>query len=433
MDKIQYGYGSPRWTGEIADCTLPLTFDTYSNCSFGCVYCFSQYQRGLGAAKDAYFAKKVKAVDPEKIKRIFSGEDTNSQFYQYIKTKRPIQWGGLSDQFDGFERKYGVTYEILKYLREIEYPICFSTKSAWVFSDPKYQELFKGADNWNMKFSIITLDENDAKKIEVGVASPRERLEAMRIYNTLSKGGTTLRLRPFIVGVSDKTYLDLIRAAHEAGASAVTTEFFCLEMRSINRAKEHYDVISECAGFDIVEFYRRYSNSSGYLRLNRKIKEQYVLKMKELCHELGMRFYVSDAHFKETCDNCSCCALPPNWDYSRGNFSAALQIAKKCGEVRWSDIEGDMYYLNFPYEKARGFNRVSMENQAKFSGMTMKDYLRYLWNAPQRGQSPYKLFERVLVPSGTDENGDIIYKYNESVTFEPCLEIPRDEINALRV
>lgn len=433
MDKIQYGYGSPRWTGEIADCTLPLTFDTYSNCSFGCVYCFSQYQRGLGAAKDAYFAKKVKAVDPEKIKRIFSGEDTNSQFYQYIKTKRPIQWGGLSDQFDGFERKYGVTYEILKYLREIEYPICFSTKSAWVFSDPKYQELFKGADNWNMKFSIITLDENDAKKIEVGVASPRERLEAMRIYNTLSKGGTTLRLRPFIVGVSDKTYLDLIRAAHEAGASAVTTEFFCLETRSINRAKEHYDVISECAGFDIVEFYRRYSNSSGYLRLNRKIKEQYVLKMKELCHELGMRFYVSDAHFKETCDNCSCCALPPNWDYSRGNFSAALQIAKKCGEVRWSDIEGDMYYLNFPYEKARGFNRVSMENQAKFSGMTMKDYLRYLWNAPQRGQSPYKLFERVLVPSGTDENGDIIYKYNESVTFEPCLEIPRDEINALRV
>lgn len=110
-----------------------------------------------------------------------------------------------------------------------------------------------------------------------------------------------------------------------------------------------------------------------------------------------------------------------------------MQIAKKCGEVRWSDIEGDMYYLNFPYEKARGFNRVSMENQAKFSGVTMKDYLRYLWNAPQRGQSPYKLFERVLVPSGTDENGDIIYKYNESVTFEPCLEIPRDEINALRV
>ena len=432
-EKVKYGYGSPRWTGEIADCTLPLTFDTYSNCSFGCVYCFSQYQRGIGEAKDAYLAKEVKAVNPEKVKKIFSGEDKSSQFYPYIKTRRPIQWGGLSDQFDMFEKKYGVTYEILKYLREINYPISFSTKSAWVFKDPKYQELFKGADNWNMKFSIITLDENDAAKIEQGVASPRERLEAMRIYNSLSNGGSTLRLRPFIVGVSDKTYLDLIRAAKDAGASAVTTEFFCLEMRSINQAKEHYDVISECAGFDIVDFYRKYSVGTGYLRLNRKIKEKYIKNMQELCHSLGMRFYVSDAHFKECCDNCSCCALPKEWDYSRGNFSAALQIAKKTGSVRWGDIEKDMYFLEFPYDDAQGFNTISTENKAKFRGMTMKDYLHYLWNNPKRGQSPYKLFERVLMPDGLDDNGDIIYKYNEGVTFEKCGKQTIEQVRKTRV
>lgn len=430
---IKQTYGSPRWTGEIADCTLPLTFDTYSNCSFGCVYCFSQYQRGIGGAKEDYFAKKVTSVNPDKIKKIFSGEDKNSQFYKYIKTRRPIQWGGLSDQFDGFEKKYGVTYEILKYLREINYPICFSTKSAWVFHDEKYRQLFKGADNWNVKFSIITLDEEDARKIEVGVPSPQERLKAMAEYNKLSKGGTTLRLRPFIVGVTDKTYLDLIKAAHEAGATAVTTEFFCLEMRSSKIAKDHYQVISDCAGFDIVDFYRRYSNGSGYLRLNRKIKEKYIAKMQELCHSLGMRFYVSDAHFKETCDNCCCCALPPEWDYSRGNFSAALQIAKKTGQVRWSDIEKDMYFLEFPWDRAQGFNCNSSENRAKFKGCTMKDYLHYLWNSPQRGQSPYKLFEKVLKPDGYDENGDIIYKYNKEVTFEPCLNKDISEIITARV
>lgn len=418
--EIKHDYQSPRWTGEIADCTLPLTFDTYSNCSFGCVYCFSQYQRGVGGSKLSYFNKQVRSVNPEKIKRLFSGEDKENQFYEYIKTRRPIQYGGLSDQFDGFEKQYGVTYEILKYLREINYPICFSTKSAWVFHDEKYQELFKGADNWNVKFSIVTLDENDAKKIEIGVPSPQKRLDAMREYNKLSKGGTTLRLRPFIVGVSDKTYLDLIRAAADAGASAVTTEFFCLEMRSIHLAKEHYQIISDCAGFDIVDFYRKHSNGSGYLRLNRKIKEKYIYNMKDLCHKLNMRFYVSDAHFKECCDNCSCCGLPVEYDYSRGNFSAALQIAKKTGEVHWSDIEKDMYFLNFEWSKAQGYNCNSSENRAKYSGMTMKDYLHYLWNNPKAGQSPYKLFERVLIPNGIDENNDIIYKYNESVTFEPC-------------
>lgn len=411
-------YSSPRWTGEIADCSLPVTFDTYSNCAFGCVYCFSQYQRGLGGCADDYLNKRVKAVNVEKVKKLFAGELPNSQFWAYIKDRRPIQYGGLSDQFDGFERQYGKTYEILKYLKEINYPICFSTKSAWVFNDPKYQELFRGADNWNMKFSIITLDAEDAKVIEAGVPSPQERLEAMRIYNSLSKGGTTLRLRPFIIGVSDKTYLDLIRAAHEAGASAVSTEFFCLEMRSVNLAREHYKAISERCGFDIVEFYRKYSTGSGYLRLNRKIKEQYVRNMKALCDELGMRFYVSDAHFKECSNNACCCALPPNWEYSRGHFSAALQHAKRTGKVQWKDIEGDMYFLEFPMVRAEGFNLNTSENRAHYSGMTMKDYLRYLWNAPKRGQSPYRLFEKVLIPNGYDEDGNIIYYYNKSVTFQ---------------
>lgn len=415
---IKYGYNSPRWTGEITDCSLPVTFDTYSNCSFGCVYCFSQYRRGIGGGKEGYFSKNCIAVDPEEIKKLFGGQDTESQFWQYIKDKRPIQYGGLSDQFDGYERKYGVTYEILKYLREINYPICFSTKAAWVFHDPKYQELFRGADNWNMKFSIITLDEQDAKRIEVGVPSPRERLAAMAEYNKLSKGGTTLRLRPFIVGVSDKTYLDLIRAAKDAGATAVTTEFFCLDIRSTKFAKEHYKVISDCCGFDIVEFYKKYSMGSGYVRLNRRVKEKYIAKMQDLCNELGLRFYVSDSHFKECSNNGCCCALPPDWEYSRGNFSAALQIAKRKGSVRWSDIEGDMYFLEFPFNKAQGFNLSSSENRAKLNGLSMKGYLHYLWNSPKRTQSPYKIFERVLMPDGYDENGDIIYRYNQEVTFQ---------------
>lgn len=354
----------------------------------------------------------------EKVKKIFTGE-IESQFWPYLRDRRPIQFGGLSDQFDNFERKYGKTYELLKFLREINYPICFSTKGTWVFFDERYRELFKGADNWNVKFSIITLDENDARKIEVGVPSPQERLEAMHEYTTLNKGGATLRLRPFIIGVSDKTYIDLIERSAEAGATAVTTEFFCLEMRSINKAKEHYQVISECCGFDVVDFYRKHSGGSGYLRLNRKIKQPYVEKMQNLTHDLGMRFYVSDAHFKECSDNCCCCALNSDWQYSRGHFGAALQVAKRQGSVRWSDIEKDMYFLEFPWERADGFNTFSSEAKAMFGGMTMKDYLHYLWNNPKRGQSPYKAFAGVLVPDGYDENKDIIYRYNTAVTHEP--------------
>lgn len=417
MEKIKNNYISPRWTGEITDCTMPMTFDTYSNCSFGCVYCFSQYQRGIGGSKEDYYHKIVKSVNIDKIKDMFLHPD-NSQFGEYIKQRKVFQWGGLSDQFDEFERKYRVTLELLKFFKEINYPICFSTKSDWVFFDDRYRKVFEGQDNWNVKFSIITLNEEYARKIEQGVSSPAQRLKAMKEYSKLNKGGVTLRLRPFIIGVSSKDYEDLIVAAHDNGADALTTEFFCLEMRSVNLAKEHYNIISDCCGFDIVDFYKKHSRGSGYLRLNRKVKEKYVKRMKALCEKLGMRFYVSDAHFKELCDNGCCCGLPPDWNYSRGNFSYALQLCRRNGVVHWSEIETDMSFLErVPFGRATGYNANSSEKRAKFYDASMKDYLHYIWNNPKAGQSPWKMFEGVMKPDGIDENGDVIYVFDETKTF----------------
>jgi hypothetical protein len=110
-----------------------------------------------------------------------------------------------------------------------------------------------------------------------------------------------------------------------------------------------------------------------------------------------------------------------------------LQIAKKCGKVYWKDIEGDMYFLDFQYNSAEGFNTNSSENRAKYRDMTMKDYLHYLWNNPKMGQSPYKIFEKVLVPDGYDEDHNIIYKYNGDVTFEPMRGLQREEVLKTRM
>ena len=124
---IIHDYSSPRWTAEYPDCSMPMTFDTYSNCSFGCIYCFSQFQRGIGSAKGKYLRKEVHAVSVDRIKKIFLEPD-DSQFGNYIKARKVMQWGGLSDQFDEFERRYGVTLELLKFFREIDYPIEIKTR-----------------------------------------------------------------------------------------------------------------------------------------------------------------------------------------------------------------------------------------------------------------------------------------------------------------
>ena len=412
-------YQSPRWTAEIADCSMPMTFDTYSNCSFGCMYCFSQYQRGIGGAKEAYLKKEVHPVNVKRIKAMFTDPDKHAgQFAEYIKQRRVMQWGGLSDQFDGFERKYGQTLELLKFFKEIDYPLCFSTKSTWWTQDERYMELVRGQKNWNFKFSIITLDENKARIIERGVPTPLQRLDAIERIANADAGGATLRLRPFIIGVSTPSYLDLIREAGNRGASALSTEFFCVEQRS-QTLREFMPTLSDLCGFDVMAFYKKYSVAQGYLRLNRKIKAPFIHNMRDLCKEVGMRFYVSDAHFKELCCNGSCCGLPADWDYSKGQFCEALQIAKQKGVVYYSDIRKDIEELHSGYDwgKATGFNANSSEKRAQFYGMSMADYMRWLWNNPQAGQSPYKLFEGVLQPVGKDGEGNIIYKYNTARTF----------------
>lgn len=410
-------YASPRWSNEIADCSMPMTFDTYSNCSYKCMYCFSQFQRANGAFGQHYLKNEVKAVNVNKVKDIFLHPE-KYQFYEYIKQRKVMQWGGLSDQFDDNERKYGKTLELLRFFREIDYPLCFSTKATWWLDDSRYTELFKDNPKWNVKFSIITLDEKKARIIEAGVDSPQKRLEAINKFAQLNSGGATLRLRPFIIGITTPTYLDLIKQAHQAGATAMSTEFFCVEQRSnLLKSKMHY--FNELCGFDLMAFYKKYSVGTGYLRLNRKVKKPFIENMKNLCDELGMRFYVSDAHFKEMCHNGCCCGLPENWNYSRGQWCNALIIAKKNGKVKYSDVKNDIEKLlgSFKWDRAEGFNTNSAEMRAKFWNMTMADYMRWLWNNPNTGQSPYKLFEGILKPLEKDENGDLVYYYNQKRTI----------------
>lgn len=411
-EKLEF-YQSPRWSAEIADCSMPMTFDQYSNCTFGCLYCFSQYQRALGKSKVGYLLKRIRHVDVEKVKRIFLKPEA-SQFGQYVKERRTMQWGGLSDPFDPVEHKLGIGLELLKFFKEIDYPICFSTKATWWAEDKRYVDLFRGQKNWNVKVSIITLDARKALAMEVGVPPPLKRIEAIKAIANFGGGGATLRLRPFIIGITDPTHIELIKKSAEAGATAISTEFFCLENRS-PALKRNMKIFDELCGFNVLNFYKKYSYAHGYLRLNRNIKRKFVDEMQQACRDSGIRFYVSDAHFKERCDNGSCCGLPPEFNYSRGQFTEALMICKRDGIVKWSDLEPWLQYAKqIPFCGAAGFNTNSTDRRAQFYQNNMYDYLRHLWNDPNAGQSPYKMFEGIMKPEKLDEAGNVVYIYDKN-------------------
>lgn len=240
MEKLKQNYTSPRWSMEIPDCSMPMSMDTYSRCSYNCLYCFSFFQKSH--TTKGYLTGQPRSVNPEKVIALFENAAVNNtaaanktdvQFFKYIQDRRIMQWGGLADEFDEYERRNGVTLELLRYFDKIDYPLSFSTKAAWWTEDSRYMELFaRHTHNWHVKISIITADPEKARKIERGVPSPQERLAAIKRLADIGIH-VTLRLRPFIIGCSED-YPTLIRAAKEAGADSVTTEFFCMDSQTGN-------------------------------------------------------------------------------------------------------------------------------------------------------------------------------------------------------
>ncbi len=409
-------YQSPRWSTELLDCGVPMSLDQYSRCGYNCIYCFSQYQKAI-SAKETYFSDEIQAIDLRKLKRIFLGEGTgqDAQFTEFTQKRMTLQWGGLADPFCTIEKSLGVGLEVLRFLKEIDYPITFSTKGTWWTKDSRYSELFEGQKNWNVKVSIITLDEEKRAFVEQRCPSSRHRLKAIERVAGWECGGATLRLRPFLIGVTNPTHKKLIQAAADHGATALSTEFFCAEIRS-TMLRDRLIALSRMVGFDIMAFYQKYSCGTGYLRLNRNVKRDFVDEMESACREAGMRFFISDAHFKERSDGSCCCGVErkDGWKYSRGTFAEALQIAKRKGTVRWREICRHLQYAKkIPFRLAQGFNTRNSLYRAKFWDFTMYDWVRWTWNHPNMQNSPYHLFEGILVAEGVDEQENVVYKYNK--------------------
>jgi hypothetical protein len=240
---------------------------------------------------------------------------------------------------------------------------------------------------------------------------------------------TIWRMRPFIIGLTSLDYEEQLKIAHEIGIKAISTEFFCLELRSMNVAKEKYDMISKVVGFDIVQFYKNISTTAGYLRLNRDIKEPYYKRMKELCDQYGISMHVSDAHGKEYTASGSCCGLPDNINgkpcltrYSEAQFTNALKIARMKGEVTWDDIAlEDTWMKGLHTQKAPGLNTGNNHKREQKCQMDLLTYMRNAWNNPKDANSPYRYFKCILKPVRLDANQNIIYKYNSYEDSNPKL------------
>jgi DNA repair photolyase len=435
---IECEYTSPRISGEVYECALPLTFDQYSRCSYECVYCFAQFQKQINAGSKkgevalSQYDKPITCVDPEAIKRVWLSLDriasqggALAMIRNLIQRHAPVHWGGLADPFDGTEERYRVGLELIRFWRSLNYPVVFSTKSDLFTRDPWREALDHG--NFRFQQSIITPDQKKADIVDQGCPTVDARFAAMRVLTKEMGLVVTLRLRPIIPGVvSPAECMALVKRARECGATGISTEFFCMEGRGLNN-RWRYAKMSEVAGFDLYEYYRRQSpKQSGYLRLNPEVKRAYFEPMAAFAKKHKMRFAISDLHFKYLNTCVGCCAVysdgetatPAEGDQTkpwlnRGTLTWAIQQARDNGEVRRCEVDQWLNWASSPMNSAvQGFcnNPVA---RSKRRNQSVADVLREQWNDPNNAHSPVKYTYGLLEPAGMDDNGDVIYRYRK--------------------
>lgn len=139
----------------------------YVGCTHACKYCYARF-----------------------IKRFTKHAETWGEFIDIKECEKPINlkkirgksvfMSSVTDCYNSYEKKYGITRKILEQLVNANCQITISTKSTLILRDI---ELLKKISNLKVAFSINTLDETFRADMDNG-SSIKDRLHAIeKLYN----------------------------------------------------------------------------------------------------------------------------------------------------------------------------------------------------------------------------------------------------------
>lgn len=152
---------------------LPYHWDLniYRGCEHNCEYCFAMYTHQYIEDTDFFHHIYVKKNIVEQLEKKLSSPPWKKEI---------INLGGVTDNYQPAEKNYQLMPEILKLMIRYKNPIIISTKSTLILRDLELIKQLSSVATVNIAFTITTLDEQLAAKLEPGAASPIERLKALK-------------------------------------------------------------------------------------------------------------------------------------------------------------------------------------------------------------------------------------------------------------
>jgi DNA repair photolyase len=187
------------------------SINPYRGCEHGCVYCFARPSHAyLDLSPGLDFETRLYA-------KTNAAERLRHELAKPGYVPDPIALGINTDAYQPIERRYRITREVLEVLAECRHPVHFVTKGGLIERDLDLLAAMAKDNLVQVSFSVTTLDNRLASKLEPRATAPHGKLRAMR---ALHDAGVPVgvMVAPVIPMITDMELEHILEAARGHGA-----------------------------------------------------------------------------------------------------------------------------------------------------------------------------------------------------------------------
>jgi DNA repair photolyase len=248
------------WKSELCTCGKKFSFNPYTGCVHGCLYCYATYIPNFSQLR----MKKRLLLRLEKDLR-------------KLPSKALISMSNSSDPYPPVEHKHRITRECLSVMGKYDVKLLVVTKSDMVARDADLLSKMKSA----VSITITTLSKK-AAALEPGAPIPQRRIEALK---ELKDAGipVILRVDPILPFLTEADALRVVEAC--SFVEHVVTSTLKLRRDSFMKITAAFPELKE-------KYRRLYFEKGEKIKnswyLPAEIRREMLERIKEKCREMGI-------------------------------------------------------------------------------------------------------------------------------------------------
>ncbi|AEA47889.1 SPL family radical SAM protein [Archaeoglobus veneficus] len=175
------------WKSKLCTCGEKYSFNPYTGCMHGCLYCYATYIPRFGSVR---LKERLLARLEKDLRR--------------IDIEKPISMSNSSDPYPPIEKEHRITRNCIKLMKEYDVKLLVVTKSDIVARDVDI------LSEMNSCVSVTVTGFKFAKILEPNAPEPEKRIEAMK---RLKDAGipVVLRLDPVLPFVNEEEVEEVLR------------------------------------------------------------------------------------------------------------------------------------------------------------------------------------------------------------------------------